>query len=351
MIKVLIVDDSAVVRMILSKALALDPEIQVVGTAADPFAARDKIEQLNPDVLTLDVEMPRMDGIEFLTRIMTSRPMPVIMVSALTQKGKRISLDALEAGAIDVVAKPSGSHGGKGLHEMTVELRQKIKAAAKANLSPFRRLAHCVPGSPPRSLRVANLAETTDKVIAIGASTGGTTAIRQVLSALPADTPGIVIVQHISSGFSRMFAERLNEVASMEVAEAKDGDRIVTGRVLIAPTGMQMEVVRSGGFYHVSCRSGENVCGHCPAVEVLFRSTAKAVGKNAVGIILTGMGSDGAEGLLELRNAGARTIAQDEESCVVFGMPKVAIEFGGAEVVLPLDRVPQMIGQFIAGVR
>jgi two-component system chemotaxis response regulator CheB len=350
MIKVLIIDDSAVVRMILSQALAADPEIEVVGTAADPFMARDKIEQLDPDVLTLDVEMPRMDGMEFLSRVMASHPLPVIMVSALTQKGKRISLEALEMGAVDVVAKPSGSHGGKGLQEMTIDLRQKIKTAARANLVPFRKLLPTLaPVSHP--VRIANLTETTDKVIAIGASTGGTTAIRQILSALPPASPGIVIVQHISSGFSRMFAERLNEITSMEVAEAKDGDRVVTGRVLVAPTGMQMEVVRSGGFYHVKCQPGENVCGHCPSVEVLFRSTAQAVGKNAVGVILTGMGGDGAEGLLALRTSGARTIAQDEESCVVFGMPKVAIEAGGAEFVVPLDRIPQAITKLSTGDR
>lgn len=349
MIKVLIIDDSAVVRMILTRALAMDPEIEVVGAAPDPFVARDMIEQFNPDVLTLDVEMPRMDGIEFLARVMASRPMPVIMVSALTEKGKKITLDALDAGAVDFVTKPSGSHGGKGLHEVVVDLCKKIKMAARVNPIFFRNRLPVIP--QPETIRRFHstvLAETTDKVIAIGASTGGTTAIRQLLSQLPANTPGVVIVQHITPGFSKMFADRLNEITPLEVSEARDGDRIVTGRALVAPSGLQLEVVRSGGYYHVKCRPGANVCGHCPSVEVLFRSVAASVGKNAVGVILTGMGSDGAEGMLEMKKAGAHTIAQDEASCVVYGMPKVALETGGVDRMMHLDRIPQAITELVS---
>lgn len=341
MIKVLIVDDSATIRALLTQALSKDPELTVVGSAPDPYVARDKIVELQPDVITLDVEMPRMDGIEFLRRLMAAFPLPVIMVSALTEKGKQITLQALEAGAVDYVTKPSGSHGDRGTAEMLVELRQKIKVAARANLSTLRRtLGAVIPRPTPKfSPAPTALAETTDKVIAIGASTGGTNAIRDLLAQFPADTPGIVIVQHITSGFTKMFSERLNEVGQMRVKEAETGDRIITGRVLIAPTGAHTTVRRSGGTYLVDCTPGDPVGGHLPAVEQLFQSVSRSAGANAIGIMLTGMGGDGADGMLAMRKAGARTIAQDEASCVVFGMPKVAWERGGVEQLVPLDRI------------
>ncbi|MBF0500334.1 MAG: chemotaxis response regulator protein-glutamate methylesterase [Candidatus Riflebacteria bacterium] len=341
MIKVLIVDDSATIRAILSMGLSKDPEIQVVGTAPDPYVARDKIAELKPDVITLDVEMPRMDGIEFLRRLMASFPLPVVMVSALTERGKEITLQALEAGAIDYVTKPSGSHGDRGAAEMIMELRQKIKVASRANLSNLRqnlaKVEKTVHSAPVYTS--AALAETTDKVIAIGASTGGTNAIRDLVMQFPADTPGIVIVQHITPGFTKMFASRLNEIGAMSVKEATNGDRIITGQILIAPANMHMSVRRSGGTYLVDCLPGDPVGGHRPAVDVLFHSVAKNVGANAIGVILTGMGGDGAEGLAAMRKAGARTLGQDEASCVVYGMPKVAFDKGGVERQVPLNLV------------
>ncbi|MFQ5649178.1 MAG: chemotaxis response regulator protein-glutamate methylesterase [bacterium] len=336
-IRVLIVDDSAVVRQILSQGLSADPEIEVVGTASDPYIARDKILQCKPDVLTLDVEMPRMDGVEFLRRLMPQHPMPVLMVSSLTERGKQITVQALEAGAVDFVTKPT-SDVQRGLNQMLGELRQKLKIAATANVSRWKRRNY----QPRRPTPAAShaLAESTDKVIAIGASTGGTEAVRQVLGELPGDTPGIVVVQHMPAGFTRMFAQRLNEHSAMVVKEAKTGDRILQGRVLIAPGDYHMKVYRSGGMYYVECKQADKVCGHRPSVEVLFRSVAYSVGANAIGIILTGMGHDGADGMVAMRKAGAKTIAQDEATCVVFGMPKVAYEKGGTDQLVALDRIP-----------
>ncbi|HNV71522.1 MAG TPA: chemotaxis response regulator protein-glutamate methylesterase [Candidatus Ozemobacteraceae bacterium] len=352
-IKVLVVDDSATIRMLLSKGLNLDPELEVVGTAPDPYVARNKIVELSPDVITLDVEMPRMDGIEFLRRLMAAYPLPVVMVSALTEKGKRITLEALDAGAFDFVHKPSGSHGAQGLQDMLTDLRQKIKSAARANLTTLRKSLNRVTAPIARPLapvRPTALAETTDKVVAIGASTGGTTAIRDMISMLPADFPGTVLVQHITPGFTTMFAERLNEIGTVQVKEAQHGDRIITGRVLVAPSGHQMTVRRSGGFYYVDCVPGPPICGHIPSVEALFQSVAKQVGANALGVILTGMGGDGADGMAAMRKAGARTLGQDEASCVVFGMPKVAWEKGGVEKLLPLEEiVPNLLRLLRAG--
>ncbi|NLJ77382.1 MAG: chemotaxis response regulator protein-glutamate methylesterase [Peptococcaceae bacterium] len=335
-IKVLVVDDSALVREILSRGLALDPEIEVVGVAADPFAARDKIIQLRPDVLTLDVEMPRMDGVEFLRRLMPQYPLPVIVVSALTRKGAATTLAALEAGAVDVVTKP-GIDISRGLNAMLGDLRQKVKIAATANVGAWKanRRAPIPTGTGSRSL-----AESTDKVIAIGASTGGTEAIRKLLQSFPATIPGIVVVQHMPVGFTRHFAESLNNTCALEVREARTGDRVFPGRALIAPGDRHMRVHRSGGIYLVDCRPGEKVCGHCPSVEVLFQSLAKHVGANAIGIMLTGMGNDGAEGMLAMRQAGARTMAQDEATSVIFGMPRAAYEKGGAEYLIPLGKIP-----------
>ncbi|MBF0531125.1 MAG: chemotaxis response regulator protein-glutamate methylesterase, partial [Deltaproteobacteria bacterium] len=319
-IKVLIVDDSALVRDILARGLAQDTGLEIVGTANDPFMARDKIVQLRPDVLTLDVEMPRMDGVEFLRRLMPQFPLPVVMVSALTEKGKQVTLDALEAGAVDFVTKPKADVA-RGLQSMMIELRTKIKIASTANVAAWKHRSH-VEKRPPVIQRA--LAESTDKVITIGASTGGTEAIREVVTRFPATTPGVVIVQHMPPGFTRMFAERMNSLCAMEAKEAEDGDRIRPGLILVAPGGRHMRVLRSGGIYKVSVAAGELVQGHCPSVEVLMLSVAEYVGRNAVGVMLTGMGRDGADGMVAMRKAGARTLAQDEATSVVFGMPKEA---------------------------
>lgn len=340
-IRVLVVDDSALVRNILSQGLSLDPNIEVVGTASDPYIARDKIVELNPDVLTLDVEMPRMDGVAFLRKLMPQFPIPTVMVSSLTQRGKQITIDALDAGAIDFVAKPT-SNVAAGLNAMLMELRAKVKIASTANVAHWK--GKRVTAQPQGSTGKA-LAESTDKVIAIGASTGGTEAIRRVIELFPANTPGVVIVQHMPPGFTKMFSDRLNQLCQMEVREAKDGDRVRTGLILIAPGGMQMKVVRSGGFYQVRCGGDEKVSGHCPSVDVMMHSVAEHVGKNAIAAMLTGMGQDGAEGMLAMKNAGARGIAQDEASSVVFGMPKVAYEKGGAERLVTLDKIaPSLLG-------
>ncbi len=345
-IKVLIIDDSALVREILSKGLALDKELEIVGTASDPFIARDKIIELKPDVLTLDVEMPRMDGVEFLKKLMPQYPLPVVIVSALTKKGARITLEAFEAGAVEVVTKPS-SDVARGLTAMLNDLRAKIKIAAGTNVSAWK-----INKKPSAVIKADSkaLAESTDKVIAIGASTGGTEAIRKILKTFPASMPGVIIVQHMPAGFTAHFAESLNANCAMEVKEAVHGDRIMPGRVLVAPGGeKQCRVLRSGGIYIADLKQGEKVCGHCPSVEVMFESVAKYAGANAIGIILTGMGSDGAGGMLMMRQAGARTIAQDEQSSVVFGMPKVAYERGGAEKLVPLSDITQRVISILEG--
>lgn len=346
-IKVLIVDDSALVREILSKGLALDKDLDIVGTASDPFAARDKIIELKPDVLTLDVEMPRMDGVEFLRRLMPQYPLPVVIVSALTKKGAQITLEAFEAGAVEVVTKPS-SDVARGLSAMLNDLRAKIKIAAATNVSAWKLNKK----NADKSVKISReaLSESTDKVIAIGASTGGTEAIRKILKTFPASMPGVVIVQHMPAGFTAHFAESLNNGCAMEVKEAAHGDRIMPGRVLVAPGGdMQFRVLRSGGIYIADLKPGEKVCGHCPSVEVMFESVAKYAGANAIGVILTGMGSDGAGGMLSMRQAGARTLAQDEESSVVFGMPKVAYERGGAERLVPLSDMTARVIAILEG--
>jgi len=339
-IRVLVVDDSALVREILSRGLSKDPMLEVVGTAGDPYEARDKIVHLDPQVLTLDVEMPRMEGVECLRKLMPQHPLPVVMVSALTERGKRITLDALEAGAVDFVTKPKADVA-RGLENMILELQTKVKLASSANVSQYKHVAQS--RSAVGALVGQALAESTDKVIAIGASAGGTEALKVVLQPLPANTPGIVVVQHMPAGFTKMFAQRLNSLCQMEVKEAQDGDRVMTGQVLIAPGGFQLRVLRSGGIYRVSCQPGELVCGHCPSVETMMQSVAESVGRNAVGVILTGMGHDGADGLKAMYEAGASTVAQDEKSCVVFGMPKVAIERGGVDRVLPLEVISDAI--------
>ena len=336
MIRVLVVDDSAIVRQILTQGLSADPAIEVVATASNPYIARDKILQYKPDVLTLDVEMPRMNGVEFLRRLMPQYPMPVLMVSSLTERGKQITVEALEAGAVDFVTKP-GSDVQRGLNAMLAELRVKVKIVAHANVSQWRNPEYRP--TPHKPLQSRALAESTNKIIAIGASTGGTEAIRYILRELPADTPGIVIVQHMPPGFTKMFAERLDEQSAMEVKEAETGDRVLRGRVLVAPGDYHMRVTRSGGVYLVECKQAEKVCGHRPSVEVLFKSVASAAGSNGVGVILTGMGNDGAKGMVAMRQAGATTLAQDEPTSVVFGMPKVAYESGGTDTLLPIQHI------------
>lgn len=339
-VKVLIVDDSALARNILTKGLDSDPELEVIGSAPNVYIARDKIVMQKPDVVTLDVEMPRMDGVEFLKRLMPQYPIPVVMVSAMTAPGAETTLEALEYGAIDFVLKPSSSFGS-GLEEMIEDLRAKIKAAAKADVSYWKNQWY-TPGKTRKPLSRV-MVGTTDKVIAIGASTGGTTAIREIVTQFPADIAGTVIVQHMPPKFTKMFADKLDEVSKVEVREAKTGDRIVTGTVLIAPGGYHMEVYRSGGTYMVKCEEGEKVNGHCPSVEVLFQSVAKHVGPNSIGVILTGMGSDGATALKEMRDAGAKTFAQDEKTSIVFGMPGEAWKRGAAEKLVALSDIPAAV--------
>jgi len=335
-IRVLVVDDSAIVRKILTQELGKHPGIEIVGTAPDPYIARDKIVALDPDVLTLDVEMPRMDGITFLRKLMKHRPMPVIVLSSLTPQGGKTAMEALEAGAVEVMCKPGGSFT---VGDMCNVLVEKIKAASTARISK-RSGAVTREVSPPTRL---SMTETTNKIFAIGASTGGVQALTRVLSALPANAPGTVVVQHMPAHFTTSFAQRLDSECAMNVKEADDGDRVVPGRVLIAPGGWHMLLARSGANYYVSLKDGPAVCRQRPSVEVLFNSVAKYAGSNAVGSILTGMGDDGATGLLNMRQAGAHTVAQDEQSCVVFGMPKEAIARGGAEEIVSLDRVAERL--------
>lgn len=330
-IRVLIVDDSATARAVLREILESDPAIEVVATASDAYIARDKIVELKPDVVCLDVEMPRMDGITFLKRLMHYMPIPVVMVSSLTQHGAKTTLEALDSGAVDFVGKPH-SHIYDGIDTMREELLSKIKMASRVRVR--QRSLQSV-----QQANTTSLAETTNKILAIGASTGGTEALKDVLMGLPRNAPGTIIVQHMPSNFTGPFAERLNSLCAMEVREARNGDSITPGVALIAPGDYHMVVRRSGARYYVEIGSGEKISGHRPSVDVLFNSVAKIAGSNAIGVILTGMGADGARGLLAMRNAGARTLGQDEASCVVYGMPKVAYELGGVEKQLPLSKV------------
>lgn len=345
-VRVLVVDDSALVRDILARGLSLDPKIEVVGKASDPYKARDLIVQVKPDVLTLDVEMPRMDGLEFLKKLMPQFPLPVVMVSALTRRGTQITLEALEAGAVDFVSKPS-TDLSRGLVTIIQELRQKVITASTIDVRKFKQ--EIKPGKPIERLSKKALAESTDKVIAIGASTGGTEAIREVISSFPPNMPGVVIVQHMPAGFTKMFAERMNDLCEMDVKEAESGDRVMVGRVLIAPGDYHMKLRRSGGIYRVHCSNGELVCGHRPSVGILFKSVAETAGTNAIGIILTGMGHDGADGMVDMKNAGAATMAQDEESSIVFGMPKEAYRRGGTDRLVPLKHIPAVVKQALSG--
>jgi two-component system chemotaxis response regulator CheB len=335
-IRVLIVDDSASMRQLLTQILVEDPQIEVVGTAPDPYFAREKIISLNPDVLTLDVEMPRMDGVTFLEKIMTKRPMPVVMVSSLTEQGCDVTMRALELGAVDFFTKPT-ANTLQGIAGAAEAIRDKVKAAARAHVRPYQ--AGTVRKTPIAASPVTASFRMTHQILAIGASTGGTEAIKDVLCDLPSDAPGVVIVQHMPPGFTASFAKRLDTLSRLNVKEAEDGDRVLPGHALLAPGNFHMELVRNGAEYRVKLNQGPPVNRHRPSVDVLFDSVAAHAGKNAVAAILTGMGNDGARGLLNLRNAGARTVAQDEASCVVFGMPREAILLGGAEVVAPLSKI------------
>ena len=332
-VKVLIVDDSAVVRQTLEKELAKDPSIEVLGTAPDPYIARDKIVKLKPDVITLDIEMPRMDGLTFLRKMMKHYPLPIVIVSSIAQKGSEVAFEALKSGAIEVLAKPGPAYS---VGDMAIELCEKIKSASKANLSKITTSAQLESSS---ANKVSALTKTTNKVLVIGASTGGTQAIELVLRQFPANAPGTVIVQHMPAGFTKTFSERLNDLCAVEVREAKNGDTIIPGRVLIAPGNFHMMVKRSGAKYFVEVKEGPLVGRHRPSVDVLFNSAATYLGNNAVGLMLTGMGKDGAQGMKKMRDAGAFNIAQDEASCVVYGMPKAAVEADAIDISLPLEKV------------
>ncbi len=334
-IRVLIVDDSAIVRKILTDALASQPDIEVVGTAPDAYIARDKILSLQPDVLTLDIEMPRMDGLTFLSKLMEHHPLPVIVISSLGQSSCEAAIKALRVGAVEVLAKPGGPYS---VGDLVNGLAQKIRAAAAARVRASTK-RESPPVARPDSGASAPARKGARRLIAIGASTGGTEAIEEVLLGIGAGGPGLVIVQHIPAGFSRAFAERLDRVCAIRVKEAADGDEVAFGAALVAPGNLHMAVRRSGDRFRVSVRDGPPVCYQRPSVDVLFASVAHAAGAQAVGVILTGMGRDGAEGLLKMHQAGAYTIGQDEASSVVFGMPREAIRAGAVDRVLPLGRV------------
>ncbi len=336
-IRVLIVDDSALVRQMLTELLQSDSSITVVGAAPDPFVAREMIKSLNPDVVTLDIEMPRMDGLVFLEKIMTLRPMPVLMISSLTQKGADTALHALEMGAVDYVAKPTIGLK-EGFIAMRDEIVSKVKQAARARVQPLTQNAQ----KPTRSVTSAGYS-SSEKLIAVGASTGGVEALHTLLSAFPPDAPAILVTQHMPPAFTAQFANRLDQNCAVSVRQASDGDRILPGHVYIAPGSHHMELARSGANYICRLHDQASVSGHRPSVDVLFRSVARAAGANAVGIILTGMGKDGAAGLLEMRRAGASTIGQDEASCVIYGMPKAAHDCGASEIELPIGKIPDQV--------
>lgn len=350
-IKVLIVDDSSVVRQTMAKILESDPAIQVVGMAPDPFVAAERIRTLVPDVITLDVEMPRMDGITFLQKIMSQHPIPVVMCSSLTTQGSDTALRALEYGAVEIITKPK--MGTKEfLEESRIRICDAVKAASMANVRKFSRQGRAA-STPlqkvepkltadamlPPPVKSRAMSQTTEKVVMVGASTGGTEALRIFLEALPADAPGIAIVQHMPENFTKAFANRLNDLCRITVKEAENNDSIVRGRALIAPGSKHALLKRSGARYFLEVKDGPLVSRHRPSVDVLFRSAARYAGANAVGVIMTGMGDDGARGMKEMKDAGATNLAQDEASCVVFGMPKEAIKHGGVDTVLPLEKL------------
>lgn len=342
-ITVLVVDDSALIRKLLTEIINDQPDMEVIGTAADPFVAREMIRNLNPDVMTLDVEMPKMDGLDFLERLMRLRPMPVVMVSTLTEKGSDVTFRALELGAIDFVAKPKIDIA-VGLKEYGNDIANKIRIAKSA------RLKRSVPIKVARSATadavlpaIANRIASTEKLIIVGASTGGTEAIKEFLMQMPPDSPGILVTQHMPEGFTKSFANRLNSICKISVVEAKGGERVLPGHAFIAPGHSHLLLKRSGANYMTELNQGELVSRHRPSVDVLFRSAANYAGKNAIGVILTGMGKDGAAGMLEMHKAGAYNFAQDEASCVVFGMPKEAIAAGGVDEVVALKNMAKCV--------
>jgi len=340
-IKVLIIDDSAMIRKVFEQELSKDPEIEVVGTAPDPFVGRDKIVYLKPDVITLDIEMPRMDGLTFLGKLMQYYPIPVVVVSSLAKRGGDVALKAMELGAVEVLSKPGSAYS---VGDMSEQLIEKVKAASKVKVFKSSKSAS---SSTSASIVAASIAvKTTNKIIAIGASTGGTDALKEVISRLPSNSPPVVVVQHMPQNFTKAFADRLNSLCEVTVKEAVDGEYLATGKVLIAPGNQHMEIRRSGINYYVTLFDGPMMFHQRPAVEILFNSVAKYAGQNSVGAILTGMGKDGAQGLLNMRNAGANTVAQDEKTCIVFGMPKEAIEMGAAQVIKPLPQITQTILDF-----
>ncbi|MDC9835382.1 protein-glutamate methylesterase/protein-glutamine glutaminase [Rhizobium binxianense] len=354
-IRVLIIDDSASVRQTLTHVLEQDPDIEIMAVASDPFVAARKLLEETPDVITLDVEMPRMDGITFLRKLMSQRPIPVVMCSSLTEAGSETLLQALEAGAVDVILK-SKIGAADSLADDAMRIREVVKSASHARLSTVRRAAGTIrtasPEAPAKKLSAdvmlppptgRAMAKTTEMVVCVGASTGGTEALREFLEALPANAPGMVIVQHMPEKFTAAFAKRLNGLCEVEVKEAVDGDPVLRGHVLIAPGDKHMLLERQGARYHVSVKTGPLVSRHRPSVDVLFRSAARSAGSNAMGIIMTGMGDDGALGMLEMHQAGAYTVAQDEASSIVFGMPKEAIAKGGVDRILPLDQIAREV--------
>ncbi len=337
-IRVLVVDDSAVVRKVFTEELTREGDIEVVGTAPDPYVARDKIVQLKPDVVTLDIEMPRMDGITFLRKLMKYFPMPVIIVSSLTEAGGEMAMEAMDIGAVEVICKPGEAYS---VGDMSVQLAEKIRAAAKIDVKRMRRPAMSAKLSAASP--VLSLAKTTNKIIAIGSSTGGTEALKSVLPLLPPNSPGVLVVQHMPPHFTTQFAARLDQLCQIRVKEASDGDSVLPGTCLLAPGNFHMVMRRSGARYYVNVKTGPLVCHQRPAVDVMFNSVAAYGGKNAIGVILTGMGKDGATGMLKMKEAGAKNIAQDEKSCVVFGMPKEAIAAGGVDEVVPLGGITDTI--------
>ncbi len=355
-IKVLIVDDAALMRKLLTEILSSSSRIEVVGTAADPFIARDKIKQLNPDVITLDVEMPRMDGITFLKNLMRLRPMPVVMISTLTEDGADITLEALASGAIDYIPKPKADFEHS-ISDYANDIIEKVITAGQVNISKIEKRIKTLGKmkvSPKLSADAVlssrsgkNVVNTTDKFIAIGASTGGTEAVKEVLMGLPSDVPGIVIAQHIPATFSTSFARRLNETTNLRVREAKNGDQILPGHVYLAPGDKHLIIQRTGAKYICKLNDGPEVNRHKPSVDVLFRSVAQSAGPNAMGIMLTGMGADGAQGMLEMKQAGAYNIAQDENTSVVWGMPGAAVKLGAVDKEFPLDSVANEISKYM----
>jgi two-component system chemotaxis response regulator CheB len=343
-IRVLIVDDSAFIRRVLSEELSKFEDIEVVGTAIDPYVARDKIVSQRPDVITLDIEMPRMDGLSFLAKLMHHYPMPVVIVSSLSKENSETALHALELGAVEVVPKPGSQFS---LPDVPHRLIQAIRAAAVADVTKPRRTGEV--RRPERAATILSSIQTSHKILAIGASTGGTQAIETLLRSMPATMPGATIVQHMPEYFTKAFADRLNKVCNIEVREAQDNDLVLTGVALIAPGNHHMVLERSGAQYLVKIKDGPPVHHQRPSVDVLFQSVARNAGRNALGVILTGMGADGAKGLLAMKESGAHTIAQDEQSCVVFGMPKEAIKLGAADAVLPLPGIaPAVLDKFAA---